>query len=189
MLRRFDAAFADHAYTWFHDRAAELTRQLTEDGVPPDSITFSPVADCRYVGQGFELPVVLPGITREDIATIPEAFHALHQERYGHANPEEEVEVVTLRLGGIGGEVLSAAVSDALTSATPPAQALLGTPEVILPGETAQRVHVWDRALLAAGNVIDGPAIIHQMDATTLVLSGQRATVTALGDIRIEEAA
>lgn len=189
VLRRFDAAFAGDAHAWFRNRAAELTHQLIDDGVPPDSITFSPVADCRYVGQGFELPVVLPGITIQDVETIPAAFHALHQERYGHANPEEDIEVVTLRIGGIGGEALSQAAADAVISPTAPAQALLGTPEVILPGEAAQRVRVWDRAMLAAGNVIEGPAIIHQMDATTLVLSGQRSTVTPLGDIRIEEAA
>lgn len=189
VLQAFDPAFAEHAQAWYRDRAAELTQQLIDDGVAPESITLSPVADCRYVGQGFELAVPLPGTSVEDIDTLPAAFHVLHQERYGHASPHEDVEVVTLRLGAIGAETVAESVPDVHPSPTPSTEALLGTPDVILPGEGLQSVAVWDRARLTVGNVIDGPAIIHQMDATTLVLSGQRATVTHLGDIRIEEAA
>ena len=63
----------------------------------------------------------------------------------------------------------------------------MASPEVLIPGEALAPVDVWDRNLLVAGNVIAGPAIIHQMDATTLILSGQVATVTPLGDIRIQE--
>lgn len=189
VLQRCDAEFAIGAYQWLQEKAAELRHQLTEDGVAADAITLSPVADCRYVGQGFELPVPLAGIEVSDIAAIPASFHALHQERYGHASPSEDVEIVTLRIGAIGTDSGGDLVPSALVSPTPRPEAHLGAPDIVLPGEGMRVVDVWDRAQLEAGNVVDGPAIIHQMDATTLVLSGQRATVTAWGDIRIEEAA
>ena len=187
VLARFDGDFAVRAQAWFADRADALTEQLVKDSVAADRILLSPTADCRYVGQGFELPVPLAGLSASDIAAVPAAFHALHRERYGHANEHEDVEVVTLRLGAIGAPSAIQEVFDDAGGSAPRAEARIGSPEIVVPGDSLQRVDVWDRSLLAPGNVIAGPAIIHQMDATTLILPGQSAVVTALGDIRIQE--
>ena len=46
---------------------------------------------------------------------------------------------------------------------------------------------VWDRAGLRAGDLLPGPAIVHQMDSTTVVLAGQRVTVTDTGDLILTE--
>lgn len=187
VLARFDGDFAVRAEAWFADRAGALTAQLVKDGVHADRILLSPTADCRYVGQGFELPVPLTGLSAPDIAAVPAAFHALHRERYGHSNEHEDVEVVTLRLGATGTAAAIREVLEGAGGATPRVEARIGTPDIVVPGGVLQQVDVWDRSLLAPGNVIAGPAIIHQMDATTLILSGQTAAVTALGDIRIQE--
>lgn len=187
MLSRFDDAFAAQAVAWYAEHAAALTGQLAQDGVDPDDVVLSPTADCRYVGQGFELSVPLTGLAPADIDGLPEAFHALHRERYGHANEQEDVEVVTLRLGATGSAPQDRHSSGGSGEFEPAAAARIATPEVLIPGESLGPVDVWDRSMLVPGNVITGPAIIHQMDATTLMLSGQTGTVTPLGDIRIKE--
>jgi len=187
VLTRFDDAFVSRAQGWYVDRAAELTERLVEDGVDRALITLSPIADCRYVGQGFELPVPITGLSEADIAAVPAAFHALHRERYGHANEQEDVEVVTLRLGATGTAHQLVQASLETGGSAPRQEARMGSPDVVVPGGALQRVDVWNRALLLPGNVIAGPAVIHQMDATTLILSDQTATVTALGDIHIQE--
>jgi N-methylhydantoinase A len=57
-----------------------------------------------------------------------------------------------------------------------------------LPGSAAAvPVPVYDRARLLAGNLITGPAIVHQLDATTVVLGGQRARIDELAGMWIEE--
>ncbi|MGI9195995.1 MAG: hydantoinase/oxoprolinase family protein [Candidatus Nanopelagicales bacterium] len=187
VLATFNDEFAARAREWYADRAQALTRQLLDDGVEEGHIDLSPVADCRYVGQGFELPVPLAGIDSEAIAELPQAFHALHRERYGHSNDFEDIEIVTLRLGATGSAPAPMTPAPRFGGEAPPESARIGSPEIVIPGGDSQRVDVWDRALLEPGNVVRGPAIIHQMDATTVLLAGQKATVTDPGDIRLQE--
>jgi N-methylhydantoinase A len=54
------------------------------------------VADCRYPGQGYELSVVADGGPAAAAAT----FHALHAERFGHADRTRPVEIVNVRVVG-----------------------------------------------------------------------------------------
>jgi N-methylhydantoinase A len=145
------------------------------------------MADCRYIGQGYELPTLLPGSRLPDIEALPAAFHALHMERYGHSSESEDIEVVTLRITVMGGIPTAIEKTISAGNPKPAAAARLAVENVFVPGFEQSAVPVWDRNALLAGNVLRGPAIIHQMDATTLILDGQRATVTPLGDLLIEE--
>jgi N-methylhydantoinase A len=65
---------------------------------------------------------------------------------------------------------------------------MIGTRSVLLPGSRRRRsVPVLDREALRARNRIEGPAIIQEMDSTTLVLAGQRARVDAFGNLWLGE--
>jgi len=64
----------------------------------------------------------------------------------------------------------------------------MGSRSVLLPGVVSpQPVPVLDRSLLLAGNRVSGPAIVHQLDATTVVLDGQQALVDERGDLHLTE--
>ena len=68
-------------------------------------------------------------------------------------------------------------------------QAQTGRVRARMPGERAARtVPLYDRDALLAGNRVPGPAIVHQLDATTLVLAGQRARIDTRGSLWLEEA-
>ena len=175
---------------WFEDRSKILTDQLVSDGVAPDAVSVDASVDCRYLGQGYELSVPLSGVTKEHVSRLSEEFAAMHQERYGHANRAEPVELVTLRIAAQGkyphqGRTVRATLTDTIDPA-----ARIGTAELTLPGsESSNQTAVYDRSLLMPGNVINGPAIVHQMDATSVVLDDQQATVLEAGELLLKESA
>jgi N-methylhydantoinase A len=143
------------------------------------------VLDARYVGQNFELPLALG--TAEplpDADAIRAAFFAEHERAYGFHNPADPVEIVNFRLVAVGRLAQPAA-----RPATP-----AGTP---LPAPTERRpvwfeagspvdTPVFDRARLAPGHVVAGPAVIEQLDATILLFPGDRGTVDAHLNLIVE---
>jgi N-methylhydantoinase A len=154
---------------------ADLRRQaeawLTNERVGEDRRVFNQTALMRYRGQGGE--VATPW--HADAAALEGSFVAQHRALYGFAL-DVPVECVTLRLEAVG------------KVAQPPRQSLRrGTGArasarhaVSIEGELAE-VPVYDRATLGAGDSFAGPAIVAQLDATTLVHAGWRAEVQASG--------
>lgn len=188
VLQPLDAADPARLLGWFDERARTLTEGLVKDGADPDRVEVTTSVDCRYLGQGYELSVPFSPDTA-GLARLPEAFGDLHETRYGHANRAEPVELVTLRIsarGGFGGSVVAPVPAG---TGTPDPAALLGRYQVVVPGEGPAELPFWDRALLRAGDVLAGPAVVHQMDSTTLLLAGQRAEVTGTGDLALTEEA
>lgn len=173
---------------WFSRARSELLARLEADGVPPEARRFEARVDCRYLGQGYELVVPAGTGDRSDIDRVAERFHAVHRATYGHAAPQEPVEVVTARLAGFGAmprlpvALLRAGVEE------PPADALLERRPVLLPGAAEpEPVPVLERSALLAGNRVSGPAVISQLDATTVVLPDQEAVVDERGDLHLRE--
>lgn len=171
---------------WLDQRAAAMTGRLTDDGVPDDQIRLAATADCRYLGQGFDLTVPISDALALDLGQLRASFESLHRERYGHSDPHGTLEIVTLRLSAFGGLGV-----DVDAAEPPPAtgDALLGHSQVRMPGaDAAAATPIYSREQLTAGTDIAGPAIIHQHDATTIVLDGQRLRVDPSGDMWLEEA-
>jgi len=140
------------------------------------------MADVRYRRQAYELtvPVADGPLTRASLDALAEAFHAKHEQTYGHANRSEAVQLVNLRLTALGRRP-----ELALTQQHDPASARVRQRDVWFPttGFTATPVH-W-RNGLAGGTTLSGPAIIESLDATIVVPPGWRAWVDGLGFIRL----
>ena len=141
--------------------------------------------DMRYVGQNYELSVALS----EDVAALDErellqAFFAVHERTYGYHNPDDAVEIVNFRLSATG-----------RLDRPPPPQFETGnsqTPEpaarrqVYFRGRAPLATPVYDRLRLRPGQRIEGPAVIEQLDATTLLHPGDRMTVDGSGNLLVE---
>jgi N-methylhydantoinase A len=114
------------------------------------------------------------------------SFEQAHQQMYGYTAPEEPIQVVTFRIEAIG------SVKAAEFNANPPAkiplaEAQMAQREVWLPEANGfVALAVYDREKLGAGHRIVGPAIVEQMDATTVVLPGQTATVDPYLNLIVE---
>jgi N-methylhydantoinase A len=142
--------------------------------------------DMRYAGQNYELPIPMPDGPMQD--GLAEAFAAAHQRLYGFAAAAEPVQLVTFRVEASA--IVPKATFVPHADAGPDADAAVtGHRPVWLP-EAGGFVDcpIYDRILLRAGNRLAGPAVVEQMDATTLVLPGMTARVEPYLNLILEAA-
>jgi N-methylhydantoinase A len=190
VLTHLVPAVLEELAAWFESTGRVLTARLRSDGIPAGRVRLSASADCRFVGQGYELEVPIGRVTRRSLASMSKRFCDLHRATYGHADTSQEVEVVALRLSAFGHMRRAEASPLAGGRAIPRRQAVIGTTTLGAPFlERRGRAPIYDRRELLANNRIEGPAVIHQLDSTIVLLAGQGARVDARGTIFIEEAA
>src|ERR1700685_4167875 len=84
------------------DLTGEARAQLLGDGMPEETHRFSAVAECRYVGQGFELRAPMPEgpLGPDNVKAVIRSFYEVHKQVYGHAFEDQLVEIITLRVVG-----------------------------------------------------------------------------------------
>lgn len=153
--------------------------------VPPANRVLQRLADLRYGRQAYELTIpMLDGpITRETLEALAEAFHRKHEQTYGHANRNEKIQMVNLRLTAMG------KLPDLqLRQRHDPAAARERRREVQFPGHKSMSCLVIWREGLAPGHVVQGPAIFEALDSTTVLPPNWVATVDAKGFIHMRKA-
>ncbi len=142
--------------------------------------------DMRYRGQSYELTVPLSTPVTSDAVTDAVArFHATHGQRYGYAAEDEPVEVVTLRVQGIGPGAQPEMHEEALGDADP-GPSHLGVADVWFHRDGAQQVDCYDRPRLHPGARCTGPAMIYQFDTTVVVPPGWEVWVDGWRNLWIE---
>lgn len=144
-------------------------------------------ADLRYVGQGYELKVDVPDgpLTDASLEKVWSAFHDRHRAEYGHAFEASPIEIVTVKVRGVG-------MVDKL--AEPPACAVSGEPRKVGGGRCVFRVddalktfdtpHI-ERTSLPVDREFAGPAILLQTDTTTVVPPGWTYRADRHGNVRM----
>jgi N-methylhydantoinase A len=162
------------------DMRAEGTSLLDTEHVPGEQRRFELRIDARYRRQNYELsvPILASELTHQGLQAIVERFHAAHQRAYGYATPGAEVEFVNYRLAAVG-ELPKAPIrrvdhrKDGQPRPTDERQVYFV--EAVQPGFFATPIYA--RAELQPGDRLTGPAVIEQMDATTVLLPDQVAVV------------
>jgi N-methylhydantoinase A len=157
---------------------AAVTRELGVDarralGEPAAELRV--VYELRYRGQAFELAI--GGSPGADPDQLREAFEAEHEERYGYRDPEQELELVTVRVSAMvpGAAVSIGGAGDGALSRSRRRATLAGR-EVefeVLRGEPE------------AGTSIAGPAVVELPEATLLVPPGWSGEVDPTGTIKL----
>jgi N-methylhydantoinase A len=164
---------------------------FSTEGVDQVSRRLARSIDMRYAGQNYELPIPLPDVANEAelIAGLKRDFEAEHLRMYGYIAQEEPVQLVTFRLQATG-VVPKSDITEHGPAQSDVQQAITGRRDVWLPElDGWTKSPVYDRGGLGFGHQFDGPAIVEQMDSTTLVLPGQSARVDAYLNLAIEELA
>jgi len=152
----------------------EAAARLVEDGLPAERHRFGFSLDMRYVGQSFTLPIDWD----RDSASWTEAraaFDARHAEAFGYAAPENDVEVVNVRLVALGRVDKPELHFDAPTGRDP----LLERRSVWF-GEWID-CPVYLREALPPGHALTGPAIVEESGGTSVVPPGWNVTVHESG--------
>ena len=177
----------DEVKAAFAALAIQATEELTAEGVAPEDMLIRYEMDVRYAGQAFEVAMAVDfdELGTDGIAKIAAAFDAEHHRLFTF-NMETEHELVNLRTVALGKEQAIPAREIAKGIGSPDG-AKVRDHEVWMDGG-AQPSAIYDRAGLRAGDKIPGPAIITEMDSTTLILSGDLATVDTFGNILITPA-
>lgn len=150
---------------------------LGRESIPSEQRVFKRFVDMRYRGQNFELIIDAPSDTTgpEGIAELARRFHAAHERSYGYAASDEPVQMVTFRVEAVGVVPRTHAQAAPLGPADP-GTAVVGGRRIHLDGRDWD-CPIYDREELVPGNEIPGPAVVEQMDTTTLLLPGQHARV------------
>jgi N-methylhydantoinase A len=169
----------------FADLAAQAERWFEQEGIAPDEQKLTRTVDMRYHGQNYELGIAYDGAT---MATLLDRFAEAHRQRYGFATDEDPVEIVTLRLEANG--VVRKADLKMHPEAGPDASGAIAHHRDVWLAETKGFVStpIYARERLRPGNRFAGPAIVEQMDATTLVPPGMTARVDRWLNLILEAA-
>ncbi|MDR7101160.1 hydantoinase/oxoprolinase family protein [Croceicoccus sp. BE223] len=170
------------------DEMAEQTRgELRAEGIAEADITVQFELDVRYEGQAFEVPLSIdPATLRADgLEGVRARFDAEH-ERLFTFNMDSEHELVNLRAVALG-PVLELGALQLPVGNGDPAEAKIRDHELWADGRMVPAV-IYDRARLKANDVIPGPAIVVEMDSTTLIEADCVGTVDACGNILINPA-
>ncbi len=173
------------AFVTLHQQAAAW---FDGGGIAPEARRVGRSVDMRYAGQNYELSVPLPdgAITAATLDRLADGFAEVHQRMYGFVADDEPVQLVTCRIEATG-LVRKAAFQPRPMQSEDASAAVVGRRDVWL-AEAGGFVAcpVYDRDRLEAGNRICGPAVIEQMDATTIVPPGMTAHVEPYLNVILE---
>nr|WP_298925404.1 hydantoinase/oxoprolinase family protein [uncultured Erythrobacter sp.] len=166
------------------EMAAQTRAELEADGIPADSITSEFEVDVRYAGQAFEVPLTIDQATLHDkgIEGILSRFDEEHRRLFTF-NMDTPHEIVNLRAVAMG-EPLELEAQKLEEGDGNPSAAKIRDHKLWMDGEERDAV-IYDRSKLRQGDVIPGPAIITEMDSTTLVENDCDAIIDAVGNILI----
>ncbi len=186
--RSFSRRFADTDEGEVLGVLAEMSDQtraeLAAEGIADGDITSLFEIDVRYEGQAFEVPLSIDAETlrRDGLSAVTARFDDEHRRLFTF-NMESPHELVNLRAVALG-PALDLPASPLEQGDGDPAAAKLRDHEVWSDGAMRPAV-IYDRARLRAGDVVPGPAIVIEMDSTTLIEGGCTGTVDAVGNILI----
>jgi N-methylhydantoinase A len=165
--------------TIFAPLEARGMEDLLSEGVETANIQLERILDMRYVGQSYEIAVPRPSH-----GNWVAAFHAAHGRRYGHQHEQEPVEIVNVRLRAVG-RGMKPHFDSLPVGSSNASEARVAEAVAWFSPHDRETVPLYERDLLRAGNILTGPAIVFQLDATTVIEPGWQAVVDRLGNLII----
>ncbi len=161
----------------FDQMTAQALAELRGDGFAPDRIRVERGLDMRYAGQGYEVAVPCPAepLRPSDLKELRMGFDQRHQSAFGHMAPEEPVEIVSYRVRGLG-LLPSIEMPKFSPTGAALADARRGSRRVRFDGAELD-CPIYRRDQIDVGTNFAGPAILEQLDCTTVVRPGQNARV------------
>ena len=165
--------------------SAEARSSLAREGYPADRIRTEVWFNYRYAGQAHDLAVRMPegDLDAARLAASVENFHRLHEQLYGHSFHDVSVDLVTMRVAGF-------AIPDdpemwwdwdwaAARGPAPDREVYFEEMDEFIEAQVVDRVQI------ETGQRLDGPAVVHALDSTTVIPPQWSAVAHATGSLLI----
>jgi len=187
-VARIDELTADALISELETLRARASESFEADGIPADQQEVSYQADIRYSGQAFQLSL---GVTTDELsssglAVLTDEFDRQHEQLFTFAHGKDH-EIVMIRAIVKAKSSLAADLKEVSDKKTKLSDARLHDTRFYHEQEWHEAV-IYDRGKLGVGTVVSGPAIVVEMDSTTLILPGHAATVDKVGNLLINPA-
>jgi N-methylhydantoinase A len=186
-IRRVEGIDFDELNKTLGNQEASAIDQYKKEGVKEESVLFSRFVDLRYVGQEHTVKVPVPNgqISNANMKQVIQKFHEAHEQLYTFKLEESPTEIVNLHLIALGSvkkpelaklENVGGTLKDALIEVRP----------VLFEEHGWIDTNVYNRNKLSPDAVMEGPVIVEEQSASTVVYPGQTVTVDAYGNLIIE---
>jgi N-methylhydantoinase A len=172
----------------FAEMEHSLRQQFVRDGIDRVDVRFERYADARYVGQGYELRIAIPNepLSASNVQHLADVFHRQHEAEYGHCFVHSPIELVNIRITGIG-------PTQKIQRLIPPTgrsrqEARVKTDQCVFRVQDGLKTFAttfYRREQLPIGQVLDGPTIILQPDSTTVIPPGCHGQADEPGNLII----
>jgi len=169
----------------FDDLESRARLEAQAEGSDAASLDVQYFLELRYVGQGYELSIKCDPSDLTDVAktAIRADYDALHERTYGHSASDSPLEVVNFRVDTLS-PLHKLKLATIAPSDMPLERAIKGRRQAFFEETKGYvTVPVYDRNKLARHHVVDGPAIVEQLDTTIVVIPGQRCAVDDHGNL------
>jgi len=175
------------AVTEIYDELEREGRRLVEMA-GGDEVSVEREADMKYAGQAHELAVEIPGgdLGAADVERIETTFHDAYEQTYGYSDPDEEVEGITWKTTVRSPtESLSMETVEGVSGRA--SDARKGTRQAYFESAGGfTETNIYDRRELGPGASLTGPAVIEEVNSTTVVPPGSELTVDDFGNLVID---
>ncbi|MDJ0709188.1 MAG: hydantoinase/oxoprolinase family protein [Woeseiaceae bacterium] len=187
-VTRTDAISADDLIGELETLRARAGESFEADGISADQQEATFQADIRYAGQAFQLSLTttIDELRNKGLAVLTDEFDRQHEQLFTFAHGKDH-EIVMIRAIVKAKSTLAADLKEVSDHATDLRDAIIHETKFYYEQEWHD-AQIYDRGKLGVGTVVDGPAIVSEMDSTTLVLPGHAATVDKVGNLLINPA-
>jgi N-methylhydantoinase A len=175
-----------HLSAIFEEMEAAGRARLTTAGVPDEQITFTRSCDIRYVGQGFEVSVPLPNepFDVSSLETVRSVFEREYQRQFARINPHTDIESLNWRVVASGPEPTFSLKKESADGRS--LSAALKKHRPVFLGDDFLQCPVYDHYGLFPGARFDGPAIVEDIESTTVVGHGATVSVDEYLNLKID---
>ncbi|MEL7566600.1 MAG: hydantoinase/oxoprolinase family protein, partial [Dehalobacterium sp.] len=165
----------------------EALQQYAAEGFAKEQVKFLYYADMRYLGQEHTVKVPVPSgpWNNESVDTAIKGFHQGHEQHFSFKLEGAATEIVNLHLVAFG--IVEKPEMSKIGPMTENLDwALIEVRPVLFAGEGWIDTPVYDRGRLGAGVRIEGPVVVEEPTAATVLAKGQTVTVDDYGNLIIE---
>ncbi len=173
-----------HACAALREMTAEGDQWLASEQIETSRRSFHLAIDAHYAGQSHEIRIPLEKADEGGLDGFLSRFGEIHRATYGYDHPDQPVFIVSCRLRAVGD--VPRVLAPSHVGGPGIAEARMDVRNVYFgPDEGWLATPVYRRSALPIGQAVHGPAIIEEMSSTTVILSGQSASIDAFGNIVI----